>query len=127
PGGASRLAALLLPHIFPICSVVAPCQPGAALRKVCRRASEPGHETADDASRHRRASTHHPAAALSRRPHADLPAESGRLESRTPGLASLAAGHRRRASTAHHLTCRGDSLSAPLVAPRPSDPILPRR
>jgi hypothetical protein len=32
PGGASRLAALLLPHIFPICSVVAPCQPGAALR-----------------------------------------------------------------------------------------------
>src|SRR5262245_11632138 len=30
PGGASRLAALLLPHRFPICSVVAPCDPGAA-------------------------------------------------------------------------------------------------
>jgi ferredoxin-NADP reductase len=32
PGGASRLAALLFPRIFPIFSVVAPCQPGAALR-----------------------------------------------------------------------------------------------
>jgi glucose/arabinose dehydrogenase len=31
-GGASRLAALLLPHILPVCSIVAPCQPGAALR-----------------------------------------------------------------------------------------------
>jgi hypothetical protein len=31
-GGASRLAALLLPHRLPVCSVVAPCQPGAALR-----------------------------------------------------------------------------------------------
>ena len=31
-GGASRLAALLLPHILPACSVVAPCHPGAALR-----------------------------------------------------------------------------------------------
>jgi hypothetical protein len=31
-GGASRLAALLLPHMFPTCSVVAPCDPGAALR-----------------------------------------------------------------------------------------------
>ena len=30
PGAASRLAALLLPHIFPICSVIAPCDPGAA-------------------------------------------------------------------------------------------------
>lgn len=28
PGGASRLAALLLPHIGGICSVVTPCQPG---------------------------------------------------------------------------------------------------
>jgi hypothetical protein len=27
---ASRLAAWLLPQIFPICSVVAPCQPGAS-------------------------------------------------------------------------------------------------
>jgi hypothetical protein len=32
PGGASRLAALLLPRIFPIFSVVAPCDPGAALQ-----------------------------------------------------------------------------------------------
>jgi hypothetical protein len=32
PGRASRLPALLFPYIFPICSVVAPCQPGAALR-----------------------------------------------------------------------------------------------
>src|ERR1700752_1242208 len=31
-GGASRLAALLLPQICPIFSVVAPCHPGAALR-----------------------------------------------------------------------------------------------
>ena len=31
-GDASRLAALLLPHIFPICSLVAPCHPGAAPR-----------------------------------------------------------------------------------------------
>src|SRR4029077_14951595 len=34
-GGASRLAALLLPHILPVCSVVAPCHPGAALRDLC--------------------------------------------------------------------------------------------
>src|ERR1700752_4527719 len=31
-GGASRLAALLLPQICSIFSVVAPCHPGAALR-----------------------------------------------------------------------------------------------
>src|SRR6266511_1625610 len=31
-GGASRLAALLLPQILPVSSVVAPCQTGAALR-----------------------------------------------------------------------------------------------
>jgi hypothetical protein len=31
-GGASRLAALLLPQILPVFLVVAPCQPGAALR-----------------------------------------------------------------------------------------------
>jgi len=31
-GGASRLAALLLPQILPISSVVAPCDPGAARR-----------------------------------------------------------------------------------------------
>jgi hypothetical protein len=36
PGGASRLAALLLPHILPlpVCSVVAPCHPGAAFRNL---------------------------------------------------------------------------------------------
>jgi hypothetical protein len=34
PGGASRLAALLLPYILPVCSVVAPCHPGAALRNL---------------------------------------------------------------------------------------------
>src|SRR5687767_12821739 len=32
PGGASRLAALLLPQIRAVFSVVAPCHPGAALR-----------------------------------------------------------------------------------------------
>src|SRR5438093_7507116 len=31
-GGASRLAALLLPQILPVFTVVAPCHPGAALR-----------------------------------------------------------------------------------------------
>ena len=31
-GGASRLAAFLLPQILPVSSVVAPCQTGAALR-----------------------------------------------------------------------------------------------
>ena len=31
-GGASRLAALLIAHICPICSLFAPGQPGAALR-----------------------------------------------------------------------------------------------
>src|SRR3972149_2178705 len=35
PGGASRLAALLLPQIHPVFSVVAPCRPGAALRDLC--------------------------------------------------------------------------------------------
>src|SRR5437868_8497307 len=34
PGGASRLAALLVAYIFPICSLLAPCQPGAALRQI---------------------------------------------------------------------------------------------
>src|SRR5690349_4928495 len=47
-GGASRLAALLLPQILPVFSLVAPCQPGAALRDLvlvqrrqatCRRSS----------------------------------------------------------------------------------------
>ena len=32
PGGASRLAALLLPQILPVSSVVAPGDPGAARR-----------------------------------------------------------------------------------------------
>src|SRR5262245_2093337 len=35
PGGASRLAALLLPQILPVFLVVAPYQPGAALRDLC--------------------------------------------------------------------------------------------
>jgi uncharacterized iron-regulated membrane protein len=34
PGGASRLAALLVAYIFPICALLAPCQPGAALRQI---------------------------------------------------------------------------------------------
>ena len=34
PGGASRLAALLIAHLCPISSLFAPCQPGAALRDV---------------------------------------------------------------------------------------------
>ena len=37
-GAASRMAALHLPQIFPILSVVAPCQPGASPVSV-RRAS----------------------------------------------------------------------------------------
>src|SRR5438128_6664799 len=35
-GDASPLTALLLPHIFPICSVVAPCQRGASPPSVQR-------------------------------------------------------------------------------------------
>src|SRR5947209_7182415 len=34
-GGASRPAALLLPQILPVSSVVAPCRPGAALEIRC--------------------------------------------------------------------------------------------
>ena len=34
PGGASRLAALLLPYRLPVSSVVAPGHPGAALRNL---------------------------------------------------------------------------------------------
>src|ERR1700674_2782891 len=41
-GAASRLAALLLPQIFPIFSVVAPCQPGASPPSVQRRTSTTG-------------------------------------------------------------------------------------
>jgi hypothetical protein len=37
---ASRLAALLLPRILPIFSVVAPCQPGASPPSVLRRIYE---------------------------------------------------------------------------------------
>ena len=33
PGGASRLAALLVAYIYPICALLAPCDPGAALRQ----------------------------------------------------------------------------------------------
>jgi hypothetical protein len=39
-GDASRLAALLLPHILPIFSVVAPCQAGASPPSVLRRIYE---------------------------------------------------------------------------------------
>jgi len=39
---ASRLAALLLPQIFPISSVVAPCQPGATSVSVRRGPSTTG-------------------------------------------------------------------------------------
>ena len=42
---ASRLAALLLPHIVPACSVVARCDPGAALRKISHRTSGPEHKS----------------------------------------------------------------------------------
>ncbi len=48
PGGASRLAALLLAQIFPIFSLVAPCQPGAALRQsvlIQRRQATRTHRT----------------------------------------------------------------------------------
>src|SRR5947207_3268281 len=38
-----RLAALLLPQIFPISSVVAPCQPGASAPSVRRRIYETDH------------------------------------------------------------------------------------
>ena len=44
PGGASRLAALLLPHILPVCSVVAPCHPGAALRNPGPCSANTGHQ-----------------------------------------------------------------------------------
>ncbi len=30
PGGASRLATLLVAYKFPICALLAPCHPGAA-------------------------------------------------------------------------------------------------
>src|ERR687897_3198419 len=36
PGGASRLAALVIAHICPICSLFPPCQSGAALRGLCK-------------------------------------------------------------------------------------------
>jgi type II secretory pathway pseudopilin PulG len=44
-GGASRLAALLLPRIRPVFSVVAPCHPGAALRDLLP--IQPGRATND--------------------------------------------------------------------------------
>ena len=36
PAGASRLTALLIAYICPICALFAPCQPGAALRDSCK-------------------------------------------------------------------------------------------
>ena len=43
PGGASRLPALLLGRILPVCSLVAPWQPGAARRQVCQAMCETHH------------------------------------------------------------------------------------
>ena len=43
PGGASRLPALLPGRILPVCSLVAPCQPGAARRQVCQVISGTHH------------------------------------------------------------------------------------
>src|SRR6266853_1954739 len=51
-GGASRLAALLLPQILPVFSVVAPCHPGAALRDLVL--VQRGQATSVAASRKRR-------------------------------------------------------------------------
>jgi hypothetical protein len=36
PGGAPRLAALIIADICPMCALFAPCQPGAALRDLCK-------------------------------------------------------------------------------------------
>src|SRR5437773_4434866 len=35
PAGASRLAALLVAYILPVCALLSPCHPGAALRDLC--------------------------------------------------------------------------------------------
>src|ERR687898_54915 len=57
-GGASRLAALLLPQILPVFSVVAPCHPGAALRDLVlvqrRHATSPARRLRPGASEDRR-------------------------------------------------------------------------
>src|SRR6266576_1212035 len=42
-GDASPLTALLLPHIFPICSVVAPCHRGASAPSMRHRNYEMDH------------------------------------------------------------------------------------
>ena len=44
PGGASRLASWLVAHIWPICSLLAPCDPGAALRQSALTSVGTGHE-----------------------------------------------------------------------------------
>src|SRR6185369_13608956 len=54
-GGASRLAALLLPQILPVSSVVTPCHPGAALRGLCNASRFQGTSSApENAGRPRR-------------------------------------------------------------------------
>ncbi|MEW5982884.1 MAG: hypothetical protein AB1806_11000, partial [Acidobacteriota bacterium] len=53
--GASRLAALLLPHIPGVCSVVAPGQPGAALRDFCKASRFQGTSSQPDQIRLSRA------------------------------------------------------------------------
>jgi hypothetical protein len=42
PGRGIPLAALLIAHICPICSLFAPCHPGAALRDLCKSSRLPG-------------------------------------------------------------------------------------
>src|SRR5436305_2540389 len=49
-GGASRLAALLLPQILPVFSVVAPCQPGAALLVLVERGQATSRAAYDERS-----------------------------------------------------------------------------
>ena len=49
--GASRLAALLLGRILPVYSLVAPCQAGAALRKICSRTSDSRHRPRNGGTR----------------------------------------------------------------------------
>ena len=49
--GASRLAALLVGRILPVYSLVAPCQAGAALRKICSRTSDSRHRPRNGGTR----------------------------------------------------------------------------
>ena len=51
PGGASRLAALLIAHICPICSLFAPRHPGAALRDLGKSSRFQGTSDSSDSKR----------------------------------------------------------------------------